>query len=533
MHEKTAIVFPKPLWVFAIYLGIPIILSLLQCGTPLIGDQALFMYGATSLDRGETLYVDFWDSKLPGVYLFYKIGGTLFGFTGFGVRLFEVLWNGLLAFLLWREARTLFHHRWLVWLLPLITVGYYYAVVDEHHQTQVEFLVALPFIGCLTCANAAAFGGHPVWRRVMFWFGSGVCAGVIAIFKPVLAPLAITLWITVTIFQIYFNGFSWRRLALFFFPTFLGGLFVLAAVSFWMIATGAWERFIWTMFVFPGEVFSEIDRAPLWRLIKGGVRIIGPALLFIPLLYWAIRSLRARRGDIFFVEALVWLLTGIGLILLQKVAWWHYHYLLLVVPLGILYLRGLDQVLPKVADRFKLCRRFQLSTVATGLVLIGFVPIAAAKFTLGYSKYFELLQSGDFSRHNIGMTVSKVYQRNFANSRFVREAGIIGKPIYVMGDPVIYLQTKCTQAFPMNGWVWEYYSKKQWAELPELLRQHKPAAFFIDVEYETMVDVKLPGFKELLGETYEEQHRVDRGIWYWNLKPAAAAYGASEKLVGE
>ena len=59
---------------------------------PFRGDQALFAVVAEELGRGAVLYRDHWDITNPGVFWFYQVAGSLFGFTEEGIRLFEWLW---------------------------------------------------------------------------------------------------------------------------------------------------------------------------------------------------------------------------------------------------------------------------------------------------------------------------------------------------------------------------------------------------------------------------------------------------------
>ena len=39
------------------------------------------MMGAKVLGAGGTLYVDFWDNKMPGLYWFHQAAGELFGYS--------------------------------------------------------------------------------------------------------------------------------------------------------------------------------------------------------------------------------------------------------------------------------------------------------------------------------------------------------------------------------------------------------------------------------------------------------------------
>ena len=66
---------------------------------PFWGDQALFTVYARQIAQGAVLYRDIFDVKQPGIFLFYLLGGSLFGYTEIGIHLFELLyWLAFSAF---------------------------------------------------------------------------------------------------------------------------------------------------------------------------------------------------------------------------------------------------------------------------------------------------------------------------------------------------------------------------------------------------------------------------------------------------
>lgn len=80
---------------FWLLLASAVILLLPTLAMPLGADQATFYRGGRTLLEGGSLYHDFIDVKPPLVYLFYGIGGSLFGGTPTAIRLFDVLWQVL------------------------------------------------------------------------------------------------------------------------------------------------------------------------------------------------------------------------------------------------------------------------------------------------------------------------------------------------------------------------------------------------------------------------------------------------------
>ena len=171
---------------------IPVLsLGILHLPHPFDGDQALIMVGARALEDGGRLYVDFWDNKQPGIYLFYWLAGKLFGFNEVGAHTLELIWYSGLAVWMTLGLRTYFRRPWLAALVPLASVGLFYGMSDKWHLTQVEALASLPLFGCLVLSTDLEATGGRQFRR---WFLSGLCAGGLVTFKQALAPLAMVIW---------------------------------------------------------------------------------------------------------------------------------------------------------------------------------------------------------------------------------------------------------------------------------------------------------------------------------------------------
>jgi hypothetical protein len=119
-------------------------LGSLKLTLPLHRDGATFLWLASQLDRGAVLYVDVWDVKQPGIFIFDYLAGKLFGFTAEGVHLFELLWHQAFAVLVMIALRPILTHRWLAAVAPAAFLAGYYVFCEPHQQTQLEILVGLP-----------------------------------------------------------------------------------------------------------------------------------------------------------------------------------------------------------------------------------------------------------------------------------------------------------------------------------------------------------------------------------------------------
>src|SRR3954454_6581937 len=176
------------LWVLAVIAALGVLVSV----QPFTGDQALFAAGARQLRHGDVLYRDFWDVKQPGIYAFYLVGGTLFGFSELAIHLFELA--VLLAFsvLLQISLRDRFTTSWVASVVPLLVVGTYYAGADPLGLTQVESLIGVPLFVALWLTVKA--GDAPEHEHALL-FGSGVAGGIVLVLKLVFAPILAAFWL--------------------------------------------------------------------------------------------------------------------------------------------------------------------------------------------------------------------------------------------------------------------------------------------------------------------------------------------------
>src|SRR5688572_17909808 len=87
-----------------------VLAGLVNLPVPFHGDQALFATYSARLYGGAVLYRDIWDIKQPGVFGFYFVGGSLFGFTEEGVHLFELVYFAAFSVLLCAALKDYLRH---------------------------------------------------------------------------------------------------------------------------------------------------------------------------------------------------------------------------------------------------------------------------------------------------------------------------------------------------------------------------------------------------------------------------------------
>jgi hypothetical protein len=116
MHRKF--------YLYAAPILVILLMGIIHLPHPFSGDQALFMIGAKELSQGSRLYVDFWDIKQPGIYLFYWIAGSLFGYSEVVVHSLELLLFCCLSLFIVFSFKHYFNHSWLTYFVPITTIGF-------------------------------------------------------------------------------------------------------------------------------------------------------------------------------------------------------------------------------------------------------------------------------------------------------------------------------------------------------------------------------------------------------------------------
>lgn len=186
----------------------------------------------------------------------------------------------------------------------------------------------------------------------MAHFWSGCCAAVAAVFKLILMPIPAAFWLAsaawATTRDNRLLGAVVRDQLL---PAVAGMAIVFGAVAAYFAWLGAFPEFVWTNFRYPVEAVAAAPKASPsdWErlLFSAGWY----AFVFAPCLVFALLGLVQRHGDrrdLVTLHLALWLVVGLAAILVQRLSWWSYHFLLFIVPVGILALRGIDIVIVRL-----------------------------------------------------------------------------------------------------------------------------------------------------------------------------------------
>lgn len=471
---------------------------------PFHGDQAWFAYAGEQVASGAVLYRDVWGPKQPGIFVFYGVAGSLFGFDEFGIHLFEALYWIAFSIVAVGLLRDRFRSQWALASVPLLTVGAYYAAVTTPSQlTQAESLAGFPIFLTLWFAVGRLDGFHS--RRL---FLAGLFGGVVLLFKLLFFPLVASIWLL--------GG--WARLRPKSPDSGMDGSIAGASLSLLAGAAVPWipvvgyfivndvvDLAVWTYFEYPFEASSTAARS-VARLARSAAWF---GTLFAPLVLLSILAWRADRPPRttnLYHGLVVWL--GVGLLLVLVQLWWSYHLFLLLVPLGVLAAFGLDRLLSGTPSPWRSGRVLAGALLFVPLVLsLGLTGVRLASHSFALSQPDRShYQAEVWSRYGDLASVE-------ADAVFLRQEAEPG-PIYVFGDPNYMLRSGRTSASSVLGWGPEQWPPRLWDVVEHDLTAKPPAYVFVQNWAASLIIERSPRIQSLLGLRYRPIRETPNGTWY-------------------
>lgn len=506
------------LW-FAGTLALIAVQGLLRLYDPFDGDQALFLVGARALARGARLYVEFWDNKQPGIYWFYWLGGRLFGFTQEGVRAFEILWVLALAAVLMAWLRCWLNRPWLSAAAALAVCHAYFVFAPFWALGQLEMLVGLPaaLSTWLLCASLDA--NSTAAKRVAAVVAAGVCGGIVAVFKLVLAPIFVALAVTAAVLSqraIVGSPLSFARLGGGIVAYGAGALLPLAATALVFARAGAWKPFLDVTFLYPLEALDELALAPVGRLVESVAWTAAAQAPWLPFAVLGARRAWRRSGVPAMpasVLALVWLAAALAVILVQKFSWWGYHMWLLAVPTAALAAIGADAFCGDAVGGGVASRR---STLPALLLLVATAAAAVPTVERIGRLCSDLAPVGTLDAEAYRRRVSDGYAHIAESVRLLPDDGA---PIYVFGSPLYYLLSGRVQAIPIHGWAWRNMPERIWRPLPDMLEAARPHRIFIAFDLEVLLHQREARLVAFLDGNYQRERTDALGTWFVRITP--------------
>ena len=495
------------------------------------GDQALFVVYAAEINRGALLYRDIWDLKQPGIFLFYLMGGKLFGFSEFGIHLFELIYWLIFSTVLSITLKDYFRRPVFALLTPLLTMGVYYAVCNSWHLTQVEGLVGFPlYLTLLTSAKAMRTSGK--FTNAFLLFLSGLAGSIVLIFKLILLPIITLFWLTFLIFLVTRQKNSFPKvLFLVIVPILFGLAIPLIGLFIYFASRDALEVVNYTFFEYPalaiiafaGENRLEVLKQGLqWFIIVFSPLII---LVFIQFLI-SVKNLKTSnesflsglreeilRMDFLTLNLILWLVAGFGIILVQQLSWWEYHYLLLLVPLGILATKGIESLSEQATKN----NAFFTKLLGRGIFIIAIILLFMPTLFLEVRRIknsFAAKMNFPIERLLSPDKINNEYEHIESETAFLFEQNSRPGKIFVCGQPLYYYLSKRSPAVSVNGWMPELFLPEQWKQLNEEIAAKSPVYILTDDNCRELMAKKSPEMLQLLEKNYRLLRRGKDAFWY-------------------
>ncbi len=488
------------------------VIGLVYIYFPIDHDQALFTYGARVLHDGGALYRDIWDVKQPGIYYFYLLAGSAFGFSETGIYAFEALYLLVFSVVLILTLKRYFSSPVVAACVPLFTIAFYYGSVSEWHRGQVESVVGFPLFFALWFALRAE-ESELSSRSSLFW--SGFFGGIVLLLKLFLLPILLVIWLPTIVAGNKRSPTPGLRLTSRSVISILVGaaLPILTTVAY-LAFQGTLEIFLWTTFVWPALHVAEAGRAPMSRLVRNGRWFFQTFAPSLALAVVALSPVASRRIDPLNRNLLLWFICGLVLILLQVRSWFQYHYVLLLIPVGILAARGVDGLWSHSVSEWGEMMRARLRLLLIlAIVFLYFGPIVRIS-----------IDSIDLLRDGVPVTPATLrrIQGRFSNesreviqdARFLSEPGSEPGPIYVCGHPFYYLLSGRREAAPLPGVVLRTYVPKQQAMLLDQLRRSRPSYILVSPLFRSIIDERFQSFQTFIDDHYRELRKSHAGVWY-------------------
>ena len=499
-----------------VFLGI-IVIGATSVSIPFGGDQGLNLLIGQVIADGGAPYRDVWDLKHPGIFFFFGAGGSLFGFDEFGVRVFELCWMLVLAFVARVMAGRWLEDRTSASLAPLLTVGLYYAVARDLHLTQTESVVGLPLLVSLWCAVEA---GRAQRSSTLWLFASGVAGGVAMVFKAPYLAIPMAFWLlTARELSSHRNQHGSRPARLVALWTIAGVLVPTVSTLTYLLAKGLWSEAYWSFVTHPADAAAETPRdlERLYYAARFWIVSWSPALALAA--FGLADAFRKRVGPID-AALWAWLAGGIGLVLMQVISWWEYHFFLVFVPAGLLAARGVQAV-----SRVRISSELggfsrRCAAVAAALLLLftpQIIPAVRSMAEFWTSRPLPLSREGVAAYH---ARRYPTYASIRVRTAFLREPDSHPGAIYVFDLPVYYLYARRPPAIP---WIapWFHPTDRPWKRLLADLDGARPAYVRVsDTGLEGIVGHRpsLRNDVERIVPFVEERYRVlsrdDGGTWY-------------------
>jgi hypothetical protein len=429
---------------------------------PLERDEGEYAYAGQLILQGIPPYQLAYNMKFPGTYYAYSVIEALFGQTAWGIHVGLLFVNAattLLIFLLGRRLLGTFGGATSAIAFAVLSLDRWVMGVFAH---ATHFVILPALTGFLLLLRALDS------RSMLSLAGAGVFLGAAVLMKQqaiFFIPFALGL--------VIWNQNKSRnprdiviRCAL----LGLGAAIPFLVICVVFVAQGVFDRFWFWTFEYAREYVSEIPLSAAWGSFVSGLQSVTRATL------------------------LLWLLAGVGIVLVWLVRWttearvfltglllasllalspgfyFRQHYFILVIPAAALLVGAACVSLQRIAERI-------VPQAAARIISVLIFGIAVAAYAVKEQEYLVMMPPRDLSRAVYGMNP---FIESADIARYIQEHTKPEDRIAVLGsEPQIYFYTKRKSA---TGYIYMYplmedqrYAERMQAEMIREIESLHPA----------------------------------------------------------
>ena len=512
--REYALVAPARWWSAVLVLSVTIALCLLHLPYPFYPDQAAFVSTARELADGIRYFGEFWDMKQPGIYWWYEITGSLFGFDALGVRLMDLCWSVFVTLMIWLVLRS---RGSLVAILgPVFAFGSFYAAAETWHLSQVEWLVCGPLVVILWCVYPAR-SDENVRANLARYLLSGVMLGSVILLKTLLVPVAGVLILIAVGQERWIDRVPWstlikRRMV----PAAAGVALVLVPVVICLALNGTLATAAWTTFVYPGIAVREYPPHSVYSLISSLRWFLHRVWMLTPWALWALYvGLRRQSRLIWLIAA--WITVAFASITVQVLSYWQYHFDIFFVPVGILAAIGFADALSRLeTNERRVLRGAAVAVLVLSAVAMMVVPLARKVRLVAATHSFPV----DKGRA-LELALDDGVQDLIDAANAVRSLTVESDRIVVWGDPRMYFVMARRPVVEVDGGT--IYSTSQLEDVAKVIRKKRPILFFMSNYRDPAITNHGGGIiPRVVEENYVRCYSNVAGTWY-RLREGASA----------
>jgi len=447
---------------------------------PFRGDQAVFSLIGRQVVAGQTLYVDLWDVKQPGIFLWYG----LFGFGELGMRTLDVAMAFAFGALVWVLLRRRTESARLRRLLPLLATGVLLLAAGPGDFGQLEMLCLVPAVGAFALVAADPERG-PGFRRIVL---AGLCVGLVGVFKLLLAGV-------VGIALLVYLGFALRRHRIAAGVVLTAAAFVpVLAVLGWLALQGALRETLHVWIVEAARMGAAPGSRSVSRIVEGLGRYVAWMFPVVALAAWQAAT-AWRRRDALDLAMIAFVVADVVAIATQF-AWWYQWYFA-SAPLVVLALRALAGITwrPRTA------------------VLVGVLCLPMLAHA-GSWVLPTVLDGGGVTTASRDRIDERVADYTTIRTEIAAADLRPQDSLYVLGDPLYNRLSGTPLSVRFDGWTYDLMSDDQWDEVAAEVADARPDVVMVSADAAEWVADRGRAVGAELSRDYLPYRTSEQGTWY-------------------